>query len=108
MSALQTPLVAHNLNTKSFDQAVGERVRGLRIRQGLKQEQVAAALEIPRSAVSMIESGLRSLASSELARLSQIYGWSAQELLFGTAEHDEPSADDAVEPVLRFFRSQAA
>ena len=66
------------------------------------------ALEIPRSAVSMIESGLRSLASSELARLSQIYGWSAQELLFGTGEHDEPSADDAVEPVLRFFHSQAA
>jgi Zn-dependent peptidase ImmA (M78 family)/DNA-binding XRE family transcriptional regulator len=92
---------------RPFDIEVGRRVRAARQRSRLSQEQVAAALEIPRSAVSLIESGDRALASSELARMSEVYGWSAEELLFGAPGDESQQAIADHEPVLMFFRSQA-
>src|SRR4051812_13009657 len=92
---------------RAFDLEVGQRLRDVRQDAGLSQEQVAAALDIPRSAVSLIESGDRALASSELAKLSRVYGWSAEELLFGVPADEPLDTLEEPEPVLRFFRTQS-
>lgn len=92
-----------------FDVEVGQRLRECRLNERYTQDQIAAALAIPRSAVSLIESGHRGLASSELAQLSRVFGWSAEDLLFGSAgsrRSPRPEGDDR-EMVLRFFRQQA-
>ena len=94
-----------------FDAEVGHRLRARRLAQELTQDQVAAALGVPRSAVSMIESGSRSLASSELAQLSRVFRWSAQELLFGGESQDaEPAQEEEQSrpPLVVFFRRQAS
>jgi Zn-dependent peptidase ImmA (M78 family)/transcriptional regulator with XRE-family HTH domain len=89
------------------DAAVGTNLRNARLRSGFSQAQVAAALDIPRSAVSLIESGERSLASTELARVAQVFGWEIEELLFGptpsTGDDDRPTEDSGA--VLQYFRA---
>jgi len=89
------------------DVALGLRLRETRTHAGYSQHQLAVALDIPRSAVSLIESGERSLASSELARLAEVYGWSVEQLLFGsepeTVEFDQESG-----AILRYFRTAGA
>jgi Zn-dependent peptidase ImmA (M78 family)/DNA-binding XRE family transcriptional regulator len=92
---------------RPFDLEVGQRLREVRQDAGLSQERVAAALDIPRSAVSLIESGDRALASSELAKLSRVYGWSAEKLLFGAPTDEPVETLEEPEPVLRFFRTQS-
>lgn len=89
------------------DRAVGLRLRDLRVTDGLSQAQVAAALDIPRSAVSLIESGERALASSELARLNAIYGWPIEFILFG-GENEEATLAGQGGEVVRYFRSTGA
>src|SRR4051812_34712540 len=92
-----------------FDVEVGQRLRQRRLEQRYTQDQVAAALGIPRSAVSLIESGDRGLASSELAQLSRVFNWPAEELLFGAPSSGIPheTEDARHDLVLRFFRQQA-
>lgn len=91
------------------DALVGARLRATRLAAGFSQAQIAAALDIPRSAVSMIESGERSLASIELGRLAQIFGWSVQDLLFGPELDPLPAGDDQVgTEVLQYFRRHGA
>lgn len=48
---------------------------------GLSQEQVAAALGIPRAAVSAIETGRRKVSGLELARLASLFGTTPDRLL---------------------------
>lgn len=91
---------------RADDIELGQRLRAARTEGGYSQEQVAAALAIPRSAVSLIESGERSLASSELARLSQIFKWPAESLLFGRRDPDgAPEQSPREGEVLRYFRA---
>lgn len=52
---------------------LGERLRNARKYLGLKQEEVAAHLNIPRTALSDIESGQRRVEALELARLAKLY-----------------------------------
>src|SRR4051812_43944328 len=87
------------------DVVLGARVRQARLAAGFNQAQIAAALSIPRSAVSLLESGERSLSSHELAQLSQIFGWSVQSLLFGDEVPDDAADADADGAVLRYFRT---
>ena len=54
-------------------QAVGERLRQAREYLGLKQEDVAKHLGIPRSALSNVEAGQRKVEVTELARLAKLY-----------------------------------
>ncbi|HMA73107.1 MAG TPA: helix-turn-helix transcriptional regulator [Xanthobacteraceae bacterium] len=54
-------------------QTLGERLRMAREYVGLKQEEVASHLAIPRSALSNIEAGQRKIDALELARLAKIY-----------------------------------
>jgi transcriptional regulator with XRE-family HTH domain len=54
-------------------QKLGERLRDARKYLGLKQEDVAVYLKIPRTALSDIESGQRRLEAIELTRLAKLY-----------------------------------
>lgn len=77
--------------------AIGRRLQRARLAAGLSQAQVADALEIPRSAVSLIEAGRRSVSSVELAKLTRVYGKPASAFLF------EPNE----ERVLEYFRTDS-
>lgn len=52
---------------------IGARLKAARELLGLSQEQVACEVGFPRPALSMIESGRRSVSSIELARLAELY-----------------------------------
>jgi len=52
---------------------LGERLRDARKYLGLSQEEVAAYLKIPRTALVDIESGQRRVEAIELTKLSQLY-----------------------------------
>lgn len=67
-----------DMNKKS---ALGEKIRHLRERLDWSQEQLAAKLGIPRPSVSQVESGRRDVSTSELMKLSDIFGLSVDELL---------------------------
>lgn len=54
-------------------QALGDRLKEAREYMGLKQEDVAKTLGIPRSALSNIEAGTRKVDAIELARLAKLY-----------------------------------
>jgi transcriptional regulator with XRE-family HTH domain len=52
---------------------LGERLREARKYLGLKQEEVAAYLKIPRTALTDIENGQRRVEAIELTRLARMY-----------------------------------
>lgn len=54
-------------------EGLGERLREARKYLGLKQEEVAAYLKIPRTALVDIESGERRVEAIELTRLAKLY-----------------------------------
>jgi len=53
--------------------SLGERLREAREYLGLKQEEVAAHLKLPRTALTGIESGQRRVEAIELTRLARLY-----------------------------------
>ena len=52
---------------------MGERLRESRKYLGLRQEEVAQYLDIPRTALTDIENGSRRVEALELARLARLY-----------------------------------
>lgn len=52
---------------------LGDRLREMRKYLGLKQEEVAAYLKIPRTALTDIENGQRRVEAIELTRLAKLY-----------------------------------
>ncbi|MBL0178923.1 MAG: ImmA/IrrE family metallo-endopeptidase [Gemmatimonadetes bacterium] len=77
---------------------LGQRLRSAREAVGLTQESSAAALELSRPAISELEAGRRRVSSLELARLAQLYGREATELL-------APAFSEA-DPLRALFRAQ--
>jgi len=67
---------------------LGDRLREARKYIGLKQEEVANYLKIPRTALTDIESGQRRVEVIELARLAKLY---RQPASFFTGEDDASS-----------------
>ena len=67
---------------------LGDRLREARKYLGLKQEEVAAYLKIPRTALTDIENGHRRVEAIELTRLARLY---RQSVAYFTGE-DEASA----------------
>jgi transcriptional regulator with XRE-family HTH domain len=59
--------------TEADRQALGDRLKQAREYIGLKQDDVAKTLGIPRSALSNIEAGIRKVDAIELARLAKLY-----------------------------------
>src|SRR5271170_8142257 len=68
---------------------LGDRLREARKYLGLKQEEVAAYLKIPRTALTDIENGQRRVEAIELTRLAKLY---RQPTTYFTGE-DEAAAD---------------
>ena len=68
---------------------LGDRLREARKYLGLKQEDVASYLKIPRTALTDIENGQRRVEAIELTRLAKLY---RQPAAYFTGE-DEASAD---------------
>jgi len=66
---------------------LGRRIRIARVEASLSQDAVAQYLELPRSAVSLIESGKRKVDSLELERFSCLVG---KNVLFFFDEEPEP------------------
>ena len=59
---------------------LGNRLRAARERCRLSQQAVADALDLPRTAVTNMESGSRSVSTLELTKLAEIYRYSAAPL----------------------------
>ncbi len=83
-------------------QRLGERLREARKYLGLKQEDVAAYLRIPRTALVDIESGQRRVEAMELTRLAKLY---KQPISFFTGED---AAAAALPPSVAHLARQAA
>jgi transcriptional regulator with XRE-family HTH domain len=64
---------------------LGDRLREARKYLGLKQEEVATYLKIPRTALTDIENGQRRVEAIELARLARLY---RQPMGYFTGEED--------------------
>lgn len=60
-----------------------ERLKEARKYLKLSQEFVARQMHLSRPAISAIESGQRKVTADELARFSELYGVSAEELMYG-------------------------
>jgi transcriptional regulator with XRE-family HTH domain len=67
---------------------LGDRLRDARKYLGLKQEEVAAYLKIPRTALTDIENGQRRVEAIELSRLAKLY---RQPAAYFTGEDDAAS-----------------
>lgn len=75
--------------TEPDRQMLGERLRIAREYVGLKQDDVARHLGIPRSALSHVEAGQRKVDALELTRMAKLY---QRPLNWFTSEH-EPSSE---------------
>lgn len=64
-------------------QAVGQRLRAIRVAQGLSQTELAKLLGITQSNVSGLERGVRSLTIHQVAKLATALDVSTDELLLG-------------------------
>ena len=68
---------------------LGQRLRSARESRGLSQQAVAHALSLPRTAVTQLEAGTRSVSTLELTRLSEFYLHPVADLL-----HEGPRDED--------------
>lgn len=73
--------------------ALGMRLKETREYRGFSQEEVAKYLGVPRSAISLIESGARRLDVLEIRKLAQLYECTIEELTGEKpAEEAEPNS----------------
>jgi transcriptional regulator with XRE-family HTH domain len=89
-------------NEATERQRLGERLRDARKYLGLKQEDIAAYLKIPRTALVDIESGQRRVEAIELTRLAKLY---KQSVGYFTGED---AAASALPTNVLFLAKQAA
>lgn len=75
-----------------------ERLRLYRKSLGLSQEYVAKLLKVSRTTITAIESGDRKVSAEEIKTLSEIYGVSTDEILYG-----KPAVDSDVKMFARSF-----
>jgi transcriptional regulator with XRE-family HTH domain len=83
-----TNVEVHRESDEEERRHLGDRLREARKYLGLKQEEVASYLKIPRTALTDIENGQRKVEAIELTRLAKLY---RQPMAYFTGE-DEASA----------------
>lgn len=86
-------------------QMLGERLKEAREYVGLKQEDVAKKVGIPRSALSNIEAGSRKVDAIELAQLAKLY---QRPVAWFTGEDSNSTASKMPEEVAHVARAAAA
>ena len=79
---------------------INERIRLYRKELSLSQEYIANLLGVPRTTVTAIESGERSIKANELMGFAEIFGVSSDELLYGKVKSNENT-----ERFVRLFES---
>lgn len=89
------------MNDDADRSALGARLKNAREYAGFSQEEVATYLNIPRSAVSLLESGARRVEALELKRLAKLYQRSMEEL---TEQEQPPPDSESVKLVARAAR----
>ena len=67
---------------------MNERLKQVRTNLQLSQEAVAEQLGITRTVMAAIESGKRQITTDELVKLCEIYGVTADELLYGDVSEE--------------------
>ena len=77
---------------RSIQAILSERLKEARVYRGLSQEDVARHLGVPRSAVSLIESGARRVTATELSRLAKLYQTTMESLAGHDRETSEPES----------------
>jgi transcriptional regulator with XRE-family HTH domain len=86
-------------------QVLGERLKEAREYMGLKQDDVAKKLGIPRSALSNIEAGTRKVDAIELAQLAKLY---QRPVAWFTGEDSHSATDKMPAEVAYVARAAAA
>jgi transcriptional regulator with XRE-family HTH domain len=86
-------------------QVLGERLKEAREYMGLKQDDVAKKLGIPRSALSNIEAGTRKVDAIELAQLAKLY---QRSVAWFTGEDSHSTTDKMPAEVAHVARAAAA
>jgi ribosome-binding protein aMBF1 (putative translation factor) len=71
------------LHGEALQGTVGERIRRARVRRGMRQTQLANAVELSNSYLSHIEAGRRPAPPELLDRIAEALGVTAQELTEG-------------------------
>lgn len=77
---------------RTIQAILSERLKEAREYRGLSQEEVARHLSVPRSAVSLIESGSRRVTAAELSRLAKLYQTTMESLAGHDREASEPES----------------
>ena len=78
-------------------QVCGERIRQLRMKSGLTQENVAEALNVDRSFYSRIEAGKKGASVDLLIQLSELLNASLDYLILGRYVTDQPESADVIQ-----------
>lgn len=71
---------------------LSRRLREAREYRGFSQEEVARHLDVPRSAISLIESGSRRVSAEELSRLAKLFQVTMESLAGHDREASEPES----------------
>jgi transcriptional regulator with XRE-family HTH domain len=82
-----------NNNSSSEREKIGARIKDARVLAGLSQAQAAEKLDIPRPAISEIESGKRKVSVEELKQFSELYRVDTSWLLLQDDEQHELPAN---------------
>lgn len=67
---------------------LGKRLRDARELSGINQDSAAATIGAPRTAISLIESGQRSVSTLELSKLASLYGRSPMAFFEEASQHE--------------------
>jgi transcriptional regulator with XRE-family HTH domain len=78
----------------------GERIREIREKRGLRQDQLASQAEISKSFLSEIENNNRNVSSQALLRIANILGASVDYLLTGESKESPPKGPITIPPEL--------
>lgn len=77
---------------RAIQATLSVRLKEAREYRGFSQEEVARHLDLPRSAISLIESGSRRVSASELSRLARLYQTTMESLTGHDREESEPES----------------
>lgn len=83
-------------NEENDRRAIGRRLKETREYLALSQDEVSKALDIPRTAISLLESGERKVDAIELGKLASIYQQPVDYFLSGKTSATETPKDVAL------------
>ena len=77
---------------ETMQNVLGKRLKEEREYRGFSQEEVAGHLGVPRSAISLMESGARRVSAEELGRLAKLYQTTMESLAGHGQEASQPES----------------